>query len=516
MTLGTNRPEGADRPLQTTAGAVSSAGGRFRRGVFSVGGGSAIGVVVLFFEAVIVARVLPVEDMGVYVFFQVLLALFVIAVDLGFRTTAAQFLSSEADPQRRQRLVNSLVTLRLMVVGAVSVLVLAAIPLLPGWVGMPALASLLIFMPLVLSLASLDELGTGMLQGFHLYRRIAVAQVVRSLLRLTFSALVLLVLGWGLTALVLSWLVSLAVSVALQLSALPTRHRLAVDWPLSRQALRFGMPLQATRYLWFAMERVNTFVLTAFTGPVGVAFFEVAHKLPQGFQRLSEAYYAVYHPSLAARFAQRDLASAGRLMDRSLRLFGFGTLCLAWAAVLFGRDLITLVFGGRYAAAAPAFTILLVAFSLGVVVNLMGYSLTASNRPGRSFQLNLARTAVNIVGCFVLIPALGFVGAAWASLLAQAVALPIAWWHLRRLSLPAFGLHHLRHGLLASIVLGVFIWQPPMTVGLRAVLLAALPLLALTMSVVTISDLALLAPRRLLGQSGLPAGPARQPAGGER
>src|SRR5687768_2529701 len=113
--------------------------GLFRRGVASVGGGSLVSVAALFAEAVIVARALPISDMGVYVFFQATLGLLTIGVDLGFRTTAAQFLAAETDPQRRGRLVGSLLVLRLLVVALVSVAIVLAAPHLTAALHMPAL-----------------------------------------------------------------------------------------------------------------------------------------------------------------------------------------------------------------------------------------------------------------------------------------------------------------------------------------------------------------------------------------
>ena len=90
---------------------------------------------------------------------------------------------------------------------------------------MPALASLLRFMPIVLAMSSVDELISGMLQGYQRYRAIALAQVVRSGLRLGLSALILLVLGGGLTTLVASWVLSFGASALMQY--LSTRERTA-------------------------------------------------------------------------------------------------------------------------------------------------------------------------------------------------------------------------------------------------------------------------------------------------
>lgn len=470
----------------------------FRRGVASVGGGSLISVVALFVEAIIVARALPIEDMGVYVFFQASLALLTIAVDLGFRTTAAQFLSAETDPQQRSDLVNSLLLLRLGVVAVVSAVVLAASPAITRALAMPGAVGPMLYMPVILALSSLDELETGMLQGFHRYKLIAIAQVARSALRLAISAMVLMVLHMGLMALMASWIISLGVSVLVQFAGMPIRRQLKVNWPLAWRALKFGLPVQMTRYLWFGMQRVDTFVLSAITGPVGVAFYDVAGRVPQGVSRLLDAFYAVYHPTLSSRFARQEHSAARRLMRQSLRLFAFATLGLAWAGVLFGRQMIVLLFKERYADAAPTFVVVLLSMSLASTINLMGYALTASGRPGKAFAVNLLRSSVSFGGDFLLIPLMGFIGAAYATLVSQLVAAPLAWWYLRRQQLPAYGRLFAQQLALAAAIYAAFLWLPPLNVMLRVGLLAAFPALALALSLVSADDLTLLLPERFM------------------
>jgi O-antigen/teichoic acid export membrane protein len=490
--------------------------GQFRRGVASVGGGSLVSVAALFIEAVIVARALPISDMGVYVFFQATLALLIIAVDLGFRTTAAQFLAAETDPERRASLVSSMLLLRLLVVALVSVVVVVLSPSLARAFDMPDLTALMVYLPIVLALSSLDELLSGMLQGFQRYRPIALAQMLRSAVRLGLSALVLVVLGGGLPALVASWMVSYGASALLQYACLPGPRRFGLDWPLIKRAVQFGTPLQATRYLWFAMQRINTFVLSALTGPTGVAFYDVAGRVPQGLIRLTEAYYAVYHPSLSTRFARHERVAASRMIEQSLRVFGFGLLMLTWGSILFGRELIVLLFKARYADAAPAFAIMLLGLSLATSINLMGYALTASGHPGKSFLVNLLRSTASVAGAFLLVPLTGFIGAAYATLAAQVVTVPLAWWYMRRQRLPAHGNVHLRQYIAAALLLAAFIWLPPLGFGLRLGLLAAFPIVALGLGLIQLGDFSLLIPERFLPWARLTAQPAGPTGGADR
>jgi O-antigen/teichoic acid export membrane protein len=487
----------------------------FQRGVISVSGGTVVSLAVLLVESVIVARVLPVADMGVYVLFQVVLSLLTIAVDFGFKTSAAQFISAESSFQQQANIVNSLITLRLVVIGAISVPILLAGQPLSGFFQSPGLAELMRYMPIVLLFSNLDELEAGMLQGFHRYQHLALAQILRSALRLTVSTVVLLVMGWGLPGLLISWIVSFAVSSAYQWLAIPVRWRLTIDWNLIRRMLAFGMPLQMTRYLWFAMQRIDTFVISVLIGPVGVAMYDVAGRLPQGLQRLWEAYAAVYHPSLSSKFAQRDLTGSIQLIERSLRLFNFATLFFAWATVLVGKNLIVFLFKQQYAGASTTFVVMSIAFSLSSSINLLGYALTAYGRPGQSFAVNLVRSVISFGGDFALVPIFGFVGAAYATLLSQLVSAPLAWWYLRRERLPVFGSIHLRQFILTAAAAGVYFWLPPISLWMRLALIAVFPVVAVAFSLVSLEDLKLVVPERFLPRPHLGT-PIADQAGGTK
>jgi O-antigen/teichoic acid export membrane protein len=483
---------------------------QFRRGVLSVGGGTLVSVAALFAETVLVARSLPIGDMGAYAVFQATLGLLVIVVDLGFRTTAAQFLAGENDANRRTALVSTLTWLRVMALAVVAGAWQLIVPPLTGGTA-TATGSLMAWMPAVLALASLDELLSGMLQGLRRFRPLAAAQVLRSLLRLGLSGWLLLGLGLGLESLVASWLISFGASAGLQFLALPARPRLAVDRGVASAVLRFGLPVNLTRYLWFGMQRADLFVLSALIGPVGVALYDVAGRVPQGLQRLTEAFYAVYHPSLSNALAQRDRATTGRLIARSLRLFSASTLAAAWGGVLFGRDLILALFGRQYAAAGPVFTLLLIAFSLGVSLNLLSYALTANGKPGQSLAVNLMRTAAHLSGNIALIPFLGVVGVAYAALGAQITAAPLAWAFARDSRLPAHGRLLARQFALAAGLLAAHWWLPELTLGWRVALLAAFPVAALALGLVQPDDFDLVLPERITERLGLD-GRAKAPA----
>jgi O-antigen/teichoic acid export membrane protein len=93
--------------------------------------------------------------------------------------------------------------------------------------------------------------------------------------------------------------------------------------------------------------------------------------------------------------------------------------------------------------------LLLLAWHAATVLNVLGYTLTAVGRPGRSLLVDVVRAAVSCLGALPLVPALGAVGSGLAAAIAGGASLPVATAALRRephgvaryLEDPAAGFH---------------------------------------------------------------------------
>lgn len=474
----------------------------FRVGVFSVGGGSLIGILVLMVEAIIIARTLTISDLGIYAFLLASLGFLVVVADFGFTTAATQYVAGSRRYQQ-DRIVNSLTILRLVAILGVSVLTWFASGTAAQMMNAPEVATLFAFMPIVLLFASLDELQDSLLRAFHRYKNIAIAQILRGALRLVLSSLFLLALKWGLAGLMVSWAVSFAASAAYQWRSVPVRRGWWFRWNTVKPILRFGIPVQVNRYLWFAFGRVQTFVLAVLVGPVGVALYAVASRLPEGLQRLFLSYDAIYHPTLVSHFERHDRGAAEGIIGRSLSLFNFVTISLVWTGVLFGKDLIVLFFGDRYVDAATAFVVILIGLSLSSSANLLGYALTAYGRPEKSLIVNCLRAVISLTAGILLIHRFGFVGAAYATVLSIAASMPVALWYFHRERLPTLISIHMRHFMFLAGCGAALFLLPVMGIGVRAIMLLVFPFAAMALSLISIDDFSLVVPDHLLRRARL-------------
>ncbi|MFN8483688.1 MAG: flippase [Anaerolineae bacterium] len=492
------RPD-AGHPAEDGEGMGGAA--RFRRGFFFTSAGTVVAVVSLFLETIIAVRALTTESYGVYVLLVVTVNFLVAAVDFGLQSAAPALLAGR-DPQEQGRVASAALTFRAAVLMIVSLALWLGLAV-AGRVGAATeTVSLAVYLPLMLCTSSLDELLFSLLQGVQAYRQMAAARIVRSVLRVVLSVVGLYALKLGILALIYSWVLSFAVSLVLQYSVLPVAgrfalRRFAVQWQVVKGMLRFSFPLYLSTLVWFALQRIDVVLLGALAGPASVAFYATAGRLPDALQRLSDAYVSVYYPTLSALLKKNRRHEARILVDHSLQLVGFLTAVAALIAVVFGREIMTLVFSERYAVTSKAFGVLMIAFHVTFSVHLLGYALTAAGFPKRSFAASLVQASVNVVGDLALIPIFGFVGPAYASLASVYALAPVAIWLVRRSGLEVTSSPFVKQTvLLLAYAVGVW-WLAPQSVLIRLTIVAAFVVHSLAMSTLSPQALTLILPSRV-------------------
>jgi O-antigen/teichoic acid export membrane protein len=482
----------------------------FRRGVYFTGSASTVNIVLLFVETMIAVRLLSTANYGVYVLLIAVVNFFVVAVDFGAKTAVTQLIAS-GDQSRQSAFANTALAFRLLVIAVISSLIWLGEDVLLLLDQSRALLQFVGYIPLMLLVASFDELFLAMLQGFRAYHQMAVAQITRSVLRILLTIVFLVVLKMGIVALIYSWIISFAISSIYQYLVLPVSKRAVFQRAVLGEILRFGFPLQLTRFLWFAFRRVHVLLLGTLAGPASVAYFEVAARIPDALQRLSESYTAVYYPTVTSMLAVGNRKQAGWLLDQSLRLVSFATALAALMTVLFSRQIVTLLFSERYLESAPAFGLLMIGFHMTFIVNLMGYTLTAAGYPGRSLGENITRATVNILADLLLIPVFGFIGPACATILAGYMANPVAVWLLRRSDITVTVSPYVKQTLLLMVCAAFFWWIQPVEISYKLSMAILFVMLNVALSTISWEDFNLIVPaavtRRLhLAKESLPYG----------
>jgi O-antigen/teichoic acid export membrane protein len=474
----------------------------FQQGVILNAAATAVSIVALLVETMVAARLLSTDSFGIFALLVVVVNFLIMAVDFGCKTAVTQMLAS-SDPGQQQAIASNALVFRIVVLVAVSLIVWLArgASLLLDQSG--SLLKYSVYIPAMLVAASLDELLTAALQGLHAYHHVAVAQLVRSVLRSLLSIVMLVRLNLGLPALFYSWIISYTASTAYQYLVLPLPKRLRWHRPLLGTMLRFGLPLQGDRFLWSVSGPVAVALLSRFLGASAVAFYNVASRIPNALQGLAQTYIDVYFPTMTDLLTKGKKEQACRMLDHSLRLLSFGLGLVALVAVLFGQQIIHVLFSDKYLPSTTIFGLLMIALQTTVLGTLLGYTLTAASHPEHSLGQNLIRTALGIVGKFVLIPTLGLVGPAYADLAAYYVANSVCVWLLRRSEIFVKAGRLVGQIALLWLSVALFWWVHPTALAYKAATVILFVVLNFALSMISGEDLRMVLPESVATRLGM-------------
>lgn len=471
----------------------TSRGSSFFKAITLTGIGTAINIVFLLVETMVISHQIDTVNFGIYALLIVVVNFLLMVIDFGTVTAVTQLIAS-SNTHRQAGYANTAILFRLFNIFVFSIIVLLGRRLLNLLDASGTLITYSIYIPPMLLVAGMDEIQIAILQGKQCYQQMAVAQILRSIFRLGLSVLFIYVFGFGILGPIYSWIISFGISVVYEFLVLPVSKRIMTDWTLLRHMLRFGLPLQLNNFLWFASTSSHSLLISIFMGPSAVAFFEVALRIPNAILRLSQAYTAVYFPTITTLLAEGKKNTAYRLLEHSLNLISFFMALIALVFVLFNQQIITILFSDKYTESGPVFAVLMIALHMNVLITIMGYSLTAAGYPGRSLGANAVREAFMFVTNLLLIPVVGFIGPGYAKVLAFYIANPISIWLLKRSNFNVNMTSFIKQTLLLLFSTALFWIFQPEAIILKIVIIVLFIILNISLSTLNRDDLSIVLP----------------------
>jgi O-antigen/teichoic acid export membrane protein len=177
----------------------------------------------------------------------------------------------------------------------------------------------------------------------------------------------------------------------------------------SRVFVRDVAPIGAGILLSALYFRIDVFLVQWWAGTEKVALYNAVFRVIEGLRLFPAAALAVALPALCRARDVRPLATVSTLVTG-------GGVAVAAAAWPFADRLVVLLFGAPYAAAAPAFRILLLSFPLLSLNYALTHQLIGWDRQRAYAAICAAALVVNVALNARLIPALSIEGAAWATI----------------------------------------------------------------------------------------------------
>lgn len=388
---------------------------------------------------ILLARLMALEDYGIYVILWTWVSVVGQVGVLGFYDSAARFIPRYGRREKHAHLAGYLATgFRAVMIGSglLAALTLVFLTVLPGFVD-PAFLLPLGVLALGFPVLSLESYLTGVSRGFGWYALSTIPGYILRPVLIMLGIGIARAVGLPLDAVTVLAIVVLASIVVLLVQALLLRARLPKTERIVATPQRRRFWLLASVLMMPAMTAEELFVwidvliLGFLVAPDEASLYFAAQR------SLSLAAFVQYGFMLvAARGFSLSLASADRAglqaqITRSTNATFWLTIPSVALTLLAGYPLLAL-FGPEFLAAYPCLALLGLAYVIRAATGQAAELLVVQGR----YRLSLLIVSISVATCLLLmlflVPLWGIVGAAMAMVIVQVLRLAVVTWLVHR------------------------------------------------------------------------------------
>ncbi len=380
----------------------------------------------------VITRTVGAEEYGSFIILRVVVLFLAQISGMGLASSIPVFVNATDDDGKKSQIINSALLFRLATIIVLGLLSLPFADSIARLFDSTMSLGHAAFIPILFFFEAIFGLLQASLQSFHRFQRMGIADAISSTTNLLFIFIFVVWLKMGFIGLLQARSIALGLAIVFQYINLPIARKPQLNTGVLREMLKFGLPLQLNDILSFVFSRIDTVLLGLLLGSAGVAYYEIARKIPDTLTLAYEAYRAVYFPFVSKFSAEGKSDKLARILNHSLRLGAFLPILGALLALLFGREVFLLVFTEEYLPSVTPFIILMGGLSLYAVGYTLGTTQVAIGETDKPVLANIAHTITSVATSLVLIPILGATGAAIASIAGSIVSNPLDVFFLRR------------------------------------------------------------------------------------
>jgi len=394
-------------------------GKRVRSGVSWNASSSLVSQLLALLRTIVIARLLLPEDFGLLGMALTIIAGLTALTTTGMDQSILAHKFADRDELRAQ--LNTVWTAELLRSLVLTLLVVACADPLARFYGQPRLRLIILILALSVLIQGWQNIGLVLLRKEISFARLFWYELACNAggIVLTIGLVLALRNVWGL---VFGLLTSAVLSVSLSYCFHAYRPRLAFDKTALLRALNFGKFALVIAVASYVTTMADNVMVGRLLGTVALGNYALAYNVasvPIGV--LVYALGRVLFPAYAEIAANRP-----QHLERAfIKVFTISSLILTMIAVpmfLLAGELVRLLFGERWTSAGPALRVLTLIIPLRGLVLVVTTVFFGLNRPKHVAMGKMLEAVVFLALLYPLIINLGLTGAAWAGVIAYALA----------------------------------------------------------------------------------------------
>ncbi|NQV02300.1 MAG: oligosaccharide flippase family protein [Bacteroidia bacterium] len=200
------------------------------------------------------------------------------------------------------------------------------------------------------------------------------------------------------------------------ISFLAVRKFSAGHWSVSKikELLKFGYPLIIAIWSYELLHVADRFIIERMLGVAALGIYVFAYNMAESQRFLIMGIRELWHPVFYENMNRKDYQTISKLLSAFIMLFSLMNMLM----ILFAKEFILWVINSRYHEAVPIIGIIVVGLFFNGLLIIFSSSLAYKNKFGTISKIAAVASVINIVLNILLIPEIGLLGSAFATLIA--------------------------------------------------------------------------------------------------
>lgn len=386
--------------------------------------GSLARTTLAYVYTLILARMLPLEELGQYFLMVTIISILgifsTVGLDLGVVRFVALYLGEQKNLLVRRTLWSAL-----GIGSLVSIVVLAlVIGITPRiteslWSDNPAVLSGFRIFALAIPFWMAARLFNATTQGMHEMRYQVFSRDLGEQISRFAISLVVLIAGAGLIGVIWANVAALVIAMflsmvfALTLLPKPGKQESPEGWPV-RRLLKYSYPLAFSNILVMVLVWIDM-LLVGYLGTSGdVGVYGAAFKVSTASAIILTAFATVFTPVISDLYNRKKADELG-ILFKTITRWVFSFSFPIFLLMAFFSDPVMRLFGDDFVVGASALVLLALSQLITSSIGTAGLVVLMSGRSWLELINMVTSLAVNVTLCFLLIPSQGLMGAAIAN-----------------------------------------------------------------------------------------------------
>lgn len=379
-------------------------------------GGKIFGTVLGVVTIAIMTRYLGAQGFGQYTTIIAFLQLFAILIDFGLAISVLQLMAHPDNDEKR--ILNNVFTLRLFS----AIIMMSLAPIVSLFFPYPSIIKIGIALTSAAFIFnSLNQVLIGVFQKKLKMGQSTFAEVVgRTVLMVV--VIIAVVYNYGLLGVLVAQIIASAITflINLLLSRRLIPFTLAFEWPIWKKIWSTTWPIAVSVSLNLIYYKADTIILSLTQPESDVGIYGATYRVLEILTQFPYMFSGLILPILTINYA-KNIIDFKRVFQKAFDFLVIAALPLVFGTIVVAGKIMTLVAGNEFVEAGAVLQIIILATAIIFVNTIFGYSIIVINKQRQMIPAYVLTAIVAVTGYFFLIPRYSYFGAAWMTVVAEAL-----------------------------------------------------------------------------------------------